>query len=104
MTMTNGLHLEVPKEALKDFCHRWKIEELSVFGSVLRSDFRTDSDIDVLATFSGDADWSIFDLSRMHEELSNLVGRKVDVIEQAGLRNPFRRREIMSSRRIIYAA
>jgi predicted nucleotidyltransferase len=104
MTMSSGLHLEVPKEALEDFCHRWKIEELAVFGSVLRSDFRIDSDIDILATFSGDADWSIFDRSRMHEELSNLVGRKVDVIEQTGLRNPFRRREIMSRRRIIYAA
>jgi predicted nucleotidyltransferase len=104
MTMTNRLHLEVPTEALKDFCHKWKIEELALFGSVLRSDFRIDSDIDVLATFSGDADWSIFDLSRMNAELSNLVGRKVDVVERAGLRNPFRRREIMANRRIIYAA
>jgi predicted nucleotidyltransferase len=102
--MTSRLQLEVSKEVLKDFCHKWKIEELAVFGSVLRSDFRTDSDVDVLATFSGDADWSIFDLSRMNEELSNLVGRKVDVIEKTGLRNPFRRREIMSNRRIIYAA
>src|SRR5262245_7931143 len=101
--MTNHLHPEVSEEALKQFCHKWKIEELAVFGSVLRTDFRADSDIDVLATFSEDADLSIFDFARMNDELSNLVGRKVDVIEKTGLRNPFRRREILATRRIIYA-
>jgi predicted nucleotidyltransferase len=104
MNMTNRLQLELPKEALKEFCHKWKIEELAVFGSVLRRDFRADSDIDVLATFSRDADWSVFDRSRLNDELSNLVGRPVDVVEQVGLRNPFRRREILANRRIIYAA
>ena len=102
--MGDRLHLNVPTKALEEFCHKWKIEELAVFGSVLRTDFRADSDIDVLATFSTDADWSMFDLARMNDELSNLVGRRVDVVEQAGLRNPFRRREILSNRRIIYAA
>jgi predicted nucleotidyltransferase len=102
--MIDRLHLDVSHEALKQFCLKWKIEELAVFGSVLRTDFRADSDIDVLATFSRDADWSIFDVSRMNDELSNLVGRKVDVVEKAGLSNPFRRREILANRRIIYAA
>ncbi len=102
--MTARLHFDVPDELLETFCRKWRIEELAVFGSALRNDFRADSDIDVLATFSLDADWSIFDFARMNQELSSLVGRQVDIVQKTGLRNPFRRRQIMAGRRIIYAA
>jgi uncharacterized protein len=97
-------HLEVPDEVVERFCRRWKITELALFGSVLRGDFRPDSDVDVLATFAEDAKWSVFDHSRMSEELSALLGREADVVEAAGLRNPFRRREILATRKVIYAA
>ena len=96
--------LEIPDEVIESFCRKWKIKELALFGSVLRGDFRPDSDVDVLATFAADARWSVFDHARMREELSTLLGREADVIESAGLRNPFRRHEILATCKVIYAA
>ena len=102
--MINKAQLEIPDEIIEGFCRKWKIKELALFGSVLRGDFRADSDIDVLATFASDAKWSVFDHARMREELSTLLGREADVVETTGLRNPFRRQEILATRRIIYVA
>ena len=102
--MINKAPLEIPDEVIETFCLKWKIEELALFGSVLRGDFRPDSDIDVLATFAADAKWSVFDHARMREELSTLIGREADVVETRGLRNPFRRHEILATCRVIYAA
>jgi predicted nucleotidyltransferase len=102
--MITGAPFEIPDEVIESFCRKWKIEELALFGSVLRGDFRPDSDVDVLATFADDAEWSVFDHARMREELSTLLGREADLIETTGLRNPFRRHEILTTRKIIYAA
>jgi hypothetical protein len=66
--------------SLVRFCRRWRIAELSLFGSVLRPDFRPDSDIDVLVTFSPDAMWSGWDLVTIEKELAALFGRKVDLV------------------------
>jgi predicted nucleotidyltransferase len=96
--------IEIPDEVIEIFCRKWKIAELALFGSVLRADFRYDSDVDVLTTFSADAEWSVFDHARMREELSAMLGREADVTESAGLRNPFRRQEILATRKVIYAA
>lgn len=96
--------IDIPRHRIADLCCRWKIEELSLFGSALRDDFRPDSDVDVLVVFSRDAPWSLFDLLDLESELENLVGRKVDLVEKAALRNPFRRQAILSSRKVIYAA
>jgi predicted nucleotidyltransferase len=79
------------------------VAEMSLFGSILRDDFRPDSDIDVLVDFTPDATWSLFDISRMRLELSSLCGREVDLVQTNGLRNPFRRRTILSNREVIYA-
>jgi predicted nucleotidyltransferase len=95
--------LEIPDEVIESFCRKWKIEELALFGSILRGDFSSDSDVDVLATFAADAEWSVFDHARMREELSALLRREVDVVEKSTLNNPFRRREILTTRKIIYA-
>ena len=75
-------NLQLPSEPLEQFCRRWKVAELALFGSVLRGDFRPDSDVDVLVTFAADADWSIFDLISMEDELSAVLGRKVDLVER----------------------
>lgn len=90
-------------EQIADFCHRWKITEFALFGSVLRDDFRPDSDIDVLVTFSSAADWSLFDWVDMKQELEDVVGRKVDIADKEGLTNPYRRQEILSHYQVIYA-
>ena len=89
---------------IEDFCRRWRIEELGLFGSVLREDFRPDSDVDVLISFEPEIPWSLFDWMDMIEELQEILGREVDLVEKSGLRNPFRRQAILSTRQVIYAA
>ena len=96
--------LDLRDEALSDICRKWKIRELSLFGSVLGNDFRRDSDIDVLVEFYETAEWSLFDFIEIADELGKLLGHRVHLIEKEGLRNPFRRRAIMDSREVIYVA
>ena len=97
-------HIEIPKGEIVDFCRKWKITELSLFGSVLRDDFRPDSDVDVLVEFEDGAGWSLFDLVDIAEELKACLGREVHLVEKSGLRNPFRRHSILTNREVLYAA
>ncbi|HYN20374.1 MAG TPA: nucleotidyltransferase domain-containing protein [Thermoanaerobaculia bacterium] len=102
-----GLAVPWPAEEIENFCRRWKIVELSVFGSVLRENFRPDSDIDFLARFASDARWSLFDHMRMERELVDLLGREVDLVNRTSLeRSPnwIRREEILGTARTLYAA
>jgi len=78
--------------------------ELALFGSVLRDDFRPDSDIDVLVSFQPDAPWSLWDLFDMRQELQEMFGREVDLVEKEALRNPFRKHEILQNHEVVYAA
>jgi predicted nucleotidyltransferase/uncharacterized protein with HEPN domain len=107
---TNGgkVRLDLPAEELADFCRRWRVEELAVFGSALRDDFRPDSDVAFLVTFEPDAPWSLFDHVRMQDELAERLGRKVDLVERRAVEsspNWIRRRAILSSARplVFYA-
>jgi uncharacterized protein len=102
--MNDVLQIDLPGLLISEFCRKWKIAELSLFGSVLRDDFCEESDIDVLVTFSGDAEWSLFDYVDMREELKEIFGRDVDLVEASSLRNPFRRIEILNTRRIVYVS
>jgi predicted nucleotidyltransferase len=100
-------HFPWPPGAIEDFCRRWKIVELAVFGSVLRDDFRPDSDIDFLVRFAPDARWSLFDHARMERELEELLGREVDLVSRSAVersRNWIRREEILGTARTLYAA
>ena len=92
------------KNEIRNFCHRWKVTELALFGSVLRKDFGPDSDIDVLVSFADDARWSLYDLVQMTEDLQSIFGREVDLVEKKAIRNPFRRQSILLNNEIIYAA
>ena len=96
--------LSIPKKQIGEFCLRWKVVEFSLFGSILREDFRPESDVDVLVTFAPEAQVSLFDLVQMQIELEILFGRPVDVVEKDALRNPFRKREILSTAQVVYAA
>jgi hypothetical protein len=98
------MELRTADPQLEAFCRRWRITELSVFGSVARGETRPDSDVDVLVRFAPDAPWSAFDLVTMQDELSQIWGRPVDLVEAEGLRNPFRRAAILNQRTILYAA
>lgn len=93
----------LPDEVLTDFCRRWRITEMSIFGSALRADFGPESDLDVLVSFDGNARWSLFDLIKMKDELAEISGREVDLVEKGSLGNPFRRFEILNNRKVIYA-
>ena len=97
-------NLELPPGSIGEFCERWNVVELAVFGSVLRADFGPDSDVDVLVTFAPDARWSLMDWADMTEDLRRIFGRDVDLIEKDGVRNPFRRHSIISSAEVLYAA
>lgn len=96
--------IEIPQDSIFDFCRKWRITEFALFGSVLRPDFRPDSDIDVLIAFDPAAPWSLWDHMDMEEELQLLFGRPVDLVSKRALKNPFRRHEILTTRQVIYAA
>jgi predicted nucleotidyltransferase len=99
-----SLQIEIDKAGLADFCRRWKVAEFALFGSVLTDQFGPQSDVDVLITFAPDAEWGIFDLVDMSTELESAFGRRVDLVDSRGLRNPFRRHSIQSSKRVVHAA
>lgn len=98
------LHIAVDRQRIGAFCRKWHIKELSLFGSVLRDDFRSDSDVDVLVDYEDNADWSLDAYLDAAEELKRMLGREVDLVEKPALRNPFRRHHILSNREIIYAS
>lgn len=102
--MTHQTQIDVPGDQIAAFCRKWRVTEFSLFGSVLGEAFRPDSDVDVLVSFAPDVHWGLFDLVEMREELGNLFGRSVDLVEKQALRNPFRRHAILTSRQVIYAA
>ena len=93
-----------PRKKIAEFCKRWSITEFSVFGSVLRDDFRPDSDIDVLVSIDPKAHIGLFELIDMKLELEKMFKRPVDLIEKEGLRNPYRRQEILRTAQVVYAA
>ena len=96
--------IDIPKDRIAQFCLKWKVVRLSLFGSVLREDFGPDSDVDVLILLENDAPWDLFDWVDMIEELKSLFRREVDLVEETAISNPFRRREILNTRQVIYAA
>ena len=99
--------IEVPTEQIADFCQRWQVIELALFGSVLRDDFQPDSDIDVMVRFYPEAHPTFRTLDEMEAELQTIFRRDVDLITRQGMetsRNYLRRHEILSSAQVIYAA
>ena len=102
-----ALKIPVDQRQISAFCRRWKIVELDFFGSVLRDDFRLESDVDVLVAFSPDAAWSLFDHVKMEEELTAILGRKVDLVSRRSVeRSPnwIRRNDILKSLEPAYVA
>ena len=99
--------LTIPPEKLQEFCRRWQIVELALFGSVLRDDFGPDSDVDVLVSFAEDAGHSLFELDDMESELREIFGREVDLVTRRGIEsspNYLRRNAILRSAEIIYGS
>jgi len=104
--LTNNV-LSTPYEEITKFCIKWQIAELSNFGSSLGGCIRPDSDIDLLVSFAPDANWSLIDHISIDHELSELLGRRVDLISKRAIErsdNWPRRRAIQESAKVIYAS
>jgi predicted nucleotidyltransferase len=102
-----SLKVSLDYARIREYCQKWNIREMSLFGSVLRDDFRPDSDVDVLVTFAPDARYGLFQLSRMQRELKAILGRDVDLVERSEVEtsdNPIRRRSVLQTAQRIYAA
>ena len=96
----------LPMDEIAEFCRRWKIQEMAVFGSVLRADFDSESDIDIIVTFDDDAEWSLLDHIRMQQELQAVLQRDVDVVTRHAVEqsdNWIRRKEILSTASVIFS-
>jgi predicted nucleotidyltransferase len=98
------VQITLPRKKINEFCRRWNVVEFSLFGSALRKDFKPQSDIDVLVTFAPTAHIGLFEIAQMQIELEGVFKRPVDLVEKASLRNPYRRREILQTAKVIYAA
>ncbi|MEK7331141.1 MAG: nucleotidyltransferase family protein [Candidatus Eisenbacteria bacterium] len=96
--------IPLDRERITELCRRYRVSELSLFGSVLRDDFGPNSDVDVLVEFEPRADLSLTDLIALQDELGALFCRPVDLVDKHGLRNPFRRHAILRARQVVYAA
>jgi len=102
--MSINASISIDREAIAAFCHRWHVKELALFGSAVRDDFRPDSDVDVLVVHEDDAKRSLFDHIRAEDELRQIFGREVDLVEKKAIRNPFRRHHILNNHEVVYGA
>lgn len=106
MSPTLISNIVLPLDEIATFCQRHHIQQLSLFGSVLRDDFRQDSDVDILAQFRQGVRYSLRDLVAMGDELEAIFGRKVDLIDYEAIKtspNNIRRKSILGSAQVIYA-
>lgn len=99
--------LAVTPEVLSDFCQRWQVSELALFGSILRDDFHAGSDIDILVSYQSTAKRGLLERIRMQDELSSLLHRDVDLVSKKAIEqshNWLRRKNILDSAEVIYVA
>lgn len=103
MIMNDAAPLRIPIEELANFCRRYQVRELALFGSMLRQDYRSDSDVDLLVSFEPAARVTFLTLARMQRELEALLGRTVDLVPKDGLK-PVIRDHVLATARVLYAA
>ena len=100
-------NIDLQIDEIRQFCLKWQIIEFALFGSVLRDDFKPDSDIDILVSFAPNAKRGLSEMLQMQDELQVIFKRKVDLIVKAAIKrseNWLRRKNILESAKIIYAA
>lgn len=100
-------HIAIPQSAIAEFSKKWLVRELALFGSIVREDFRPDSDVDILVEFLPEAKWSLFDCVKMQDELGSIFGRRVDLVSKRAIlvsENWIRKKSILESARVVYAA
>lgn len=97
-------NIPIPEDRIAEFCRKWRVTEFSLFGSVLREDFGPESDVDVLVVFEPGRTTTLEEWLDMEDQLQEMFGREIDLVERRLLDNPFRRHHILNNRRVIYAA
>lgn len=95
--------IEIPKDRIAEFCKKHHIRRLALFGSILRDDFGPDSDIDVLVEFEPEERVGMIRLAGMEIELSDMLGRKVDM-NTTGFLSPYYRQRIVKEAEVQYDA
>ncbi len=103
---TSSIPVNLPQNLLADFCRRWNVRELALFGSAVEDRFGPASDLDVVVTFDTNARPTLLTLSGMQQELEEMTGRRVDLLERGGLEqssNPYIRENILASLKVLYA-
>lgn len=99
--------IPIPHDAIAEFCRRWKITELALFGSVLRDDFGPESDVDVMVSFAPGARPTLLTVQDMEAELRGIIGRPVDLLTRRAVEahhNPWIKQEILGGSRVVYNA
>ena len=100
------IQIEFPMDKIANFCRRWRIARLDIFGSVLRDDFRQNSDVDFVAGYAPAVHWSLLDRVRMKHELEDMLGRSVDLLNRRALehdRHNGRAAAILAQAQLLYA-
>jgi uncharacterized protein len=103
--MKTAIPLPLPQDQIADFCTHWRVAELSLFGSILRKDFHSQSDIDILIAFTPESNWGLLEHVQMQQELTTILGREVDLVSKRAIErssNWIRRQEILSTAQPIY--
>jgi predicted nucleotidyltransferase len=96
----------ISREDIVRFCRRWNVRELALFGSAVRTDFKPESDVDVLVSFHESANWGLFDHVQMRLDLEAIFKRKVDLVTRRALeqsQNGLLRERILNTAKVIYA-
>jgi uncharacterized protein len=97
--------LGLSNQEIVNLCHQWGITKMALFGSILRDDFRADSDIDLLITFAPNARQGLLTLAKIKHELESRLNRSIDLVPEASIQmsdNWIRQREILNSAQTIY--
>ncbi len=96
------VYIDYTESDLIQLCRKWQVKKLSLFGSAVRDDFHADSDVDVAIEFDPKSEWDLWEFYKVREELKQLFGRQVDLIELEGVINPIRKRNILKSLEVVY--
>jgi predicted nucleotidyltransferase len=100
--MESGRNIRIPKERIAEFCRKNHIRRLSLFGSVLRHDFTSESDVDMLVEFDPDHIPGLITLAGMEIELTEILGRKTDLRTAEDL-SPYFRQQVVEAAQVQYA-
>ena len=94
--------IDLPLDKIAAICRQYQVSELAVFGSALRDDFRTESDVDLLVDFHPGHQHGLIEYLSCQTDFAEVIGRNVDLVQKSGLKK-FVRDEVLRTARIIYA-